>query len=299
MPKIGPPLYCPRVTARVAGIWRYPVKSMLGESLTECEVGPVGVVGDRAFALIDAEDGKVASAKNPRKWGGLLACRATFADASVVEIALPDGSRVRTDDPDVDARVSKAIGREVRVASTAPDDRAFEEVWPDIDGLAPEAVIAGTNIGTDDDGERISHFPLGSAAPPGTFFDLSVVHVLTTATLARLQALAPGSTFDVRRYRPNLLLEMDTEPGFVENGWVGRTVRVGESAEVSITLPTMRCVMTTLAQEELPRDRDTLRAIAAGNRVEIAGWGTWACAGAYGDVAAPGAVRVGDAVALS
>ena len=90
----------------------------------------------------------------------LLSCRAAFVDADlkVAEITLPDGARVRTDDPDVDAVLSKAIGREIRLASAAPDDRSFEEVWPDIDGLAPERVIAGTNIGTSDDGERISQF---------------------------------------------------------------------------------------------------------------------------------------------
>lgn len=287
------------MVTRVAGIWRYPVKSMLGERLTECEIGPVGVPGDRAYALVDVDDGKVASAKNPRKWRALLGCRAVFVDGSVVEITLGDGSRVRSDDPDVDALLSKALGRDVHLASTAPDKGAFEEVWPDIDGLAPEELIAGTNIGTDGDGERVSQFPLASMAPPGTFFDLSVLHLLTTATLARLQALAPTATFDARRYRPNLMLETDTGPGFVENDWAGRTLRLGDAAEVSVTIPTMRCIMTTLAQEDLPEDRATLRAIAANNRVEITGWGTWACAGVYGDVAAPGTVRVGDAVTLS
>lgn len=269
---------------------------MLGEPMTECEVGAAGLVGDRAYALIDAVDGKVASAKNPRKWAALLGCRAAFLDDSVVEISLPDGARVRTDEPDVDSVLSRAIGRQVRLASTAPDERAFEEVWPDIDGLAPVDVIAGTNIGTDEDGQMVSQFPLGSLAPAGTFFDLSVMHVLTTATLARLQAITPTATFDVRRYRPNLLVEVDGEPGFVENDWVGQTLRVGDEARLSITLSTMRCVMTTLAQEDLPRDRDTLRTIASHNRVDITGFGTWACAGVYADVAASGTIRVGEAV---
>lgn len=290
------------MAARVAGIWRYPVKSMLGETLTECEIGATGLVGDRAFALVDLDDGKVASAKNPRKWGALLACRAAFVDedGSVVDITLPDGAHVRSDDPDVDAVLSKAIGRSVHLASTAPADRAFEEVWPDIEGLAPEVIIDSTTIGTDDDGERISHLPLGMEAPPGTFFDFAVLHVLTTATLAHLQALAPTATFDVRRYRPNVLIDTDTEPGFVENDWVGRTVRMGESTRMAVTIPTMRCVMTTLAQEDLPRDRETLRTIAASNRIDLGpNWGTWACAGVYGNVAAPGTLRIGDAVEVA
>src|SRR5207249_10632942 len=103
----------------------------------------------------------------------------------------------------------------------------------------------------------------------------------------------------VRRYRPNLLVDSDAGPGFVENEWVGRAVGLGDSARMQVTIPTMRCVMTTLAQEDLPRDRETLRTIATHNRVDITGWGPWACRGVYGDVAAPGTVRLGDAISLS
>ena len=291
------------MTSRVVGMWRYPVKSMLGEQLTEGEIRAGGLAGDRAFALVDREDGKVASAKNPRKWGGLLECRAVTVGPSTagpptVEITLPGGSQVRSDDPDVDAVLSAAIGRDLHLASTAPDGGAFEEVWPDIDGLAPEEVIEGTNIGTEETGERVSQFPLGSMAPAGTFFDLSVLHLMTTATLARLQELAPTASFDVRRYRPNVLVETDDQPDFVENGWVGRTLDLGSSVQIRITLPTMRCVMTTLAQPDLPRDRETLRTIAANNRIDIPGLGTWACAGVYGDVDVSGTVRTGDSVAV-
>src|SRR5687768_14567917 len=107
--------------ARIASIWRYPVKSMLGEPMDGCELGPAGIVGDRAYALIDVADGKVASAKNPRKWGALLTCRATYLDSGVAEITLPDGTCVRTDDPEVDAVLSELVGRPVRLSSTAPD----------------------------------------------------------------------------------------------------------------------------------------------------------------------------------
>jgi hypothetical protein len=226
----------------------------------------------------------------------LLDCRAVFVDEQVVEMSLPDGSTVRSDDADVDARLSALVGRDVHLASTAPEQRTFEEVWPDIEGLAPEDVISSSNIGTQD-GERLSRLPLGLAAPPGTFFDLAVLHVLTTATLDRLQELAPDATFDVRRYRPNVLVDCGGDTGFDENDWAGRTVALGD-VRMAVSMPTMRCVMTTLPQNDLPRDRDTLRTIAAHNRIEITGLGEWACAGVYGDVAAPGRLRVGEPVAL-
>src|SRR5204863_8669805 len=122
----------------------------------------------------------------------------------------------------------------------------------------------------------------------GTFFDLAVLHMMTSATLDQLRSLNPAATFDVRRYRPNLLIETDDGAGFVENEWSGRTVELGSEARATVTIPTMRCVITTLEQEELPRDRETLRTIAEHNRVDIPGYGVWACAGAYADVAATG-----------
>jgi len=300
----------------VRGLYRYPVKSMVGEVLDGCVIGPAGVPGDRAYALIDEEDGRLASAKNPRKWGALLGFRAAFvrepaADAGEpvppVVMTGPDGAEIRSDDPDCGVLLSKAIGRPVRLATTGQAGLSFEEVWPDIEGLAPEEFIDQTAVGRDEGtGDVVSAIPAGMFAPPGTFFDLSVIHLLTTATLDRLAALDPEGTFDVRRYRPNVLVEVDgdgeagsadTTGGFVENGWVGRAVTLGGGgAALAVTLPTMRCVMTTLAQGDLPRDRSTLRTIAAHNRVEIAGFGTWACAGAYADVRTGGAVRVGDVV---
>jgi len=271
---------------------------MLGEQLTACDITPAGLKGDRAFALVDQEDGKVASAKSPRKWGALLEFRARFLEDATVEIAFPDGSTVRSDDPLVDEVLSAAAGRPVRLASAAPEAAVFEEVWPAIDGLAPEEIIAGTNIGTDEAGERISQFPLAGAAPAGTFFDLAVLHLMTGATLAQLARLNPSGTFDVRRYRPNLILDVDDASGFIENEWVGRILATVGGVRIRVSLPTMRCVMTTLAQADLPEDRSTLRTIADHNRVEIPGLGVWACAGAYAEVVEAGTLEVGAELSL-
>ena len=101
----------------------------------------------------------------------------------------------------------------------------------------------------------------------------------------------------MRRYRPNIVLGADGE-GFVENGWLGRAVVFDGGASVTVSIPTMRCVMTTLAQGDLPRDPDTLRTIAKHNRVEIPGMGTWACAGVYADVTSPGELAVGGSFEL-
>jgi len=285
-------------TYTIAGIWRYPVKSMLGERMESATLGERGVAGDRGWAVIDADDGKTASAKHPAKWGRLLHVRARYLEEPAVELTFPDGTTVTTGDADVDQRLSDYLGRPVRLANTPPEGSQFEEVWPtDIEGLAPEAVIQATTASMTPDGEPISAFPISMDAPPGTFFDVTTLHVITTAALAALRAAAPDADFDVRRYRPNLLLESD-EVGFVENDWVGHTLAIGSEARARVDLPTMRCVMTTLGQGDIGPDRSTLRTIAAVNRVELQGGGVWACAGAYATVTDGGRLRVGDQVTV-
>jgi uncharacterized protein YcbX len=282
----------------VASIHRYPVKSMLGESLTRCRIGATGVVGDRAYALIDTETGTVASAKVPRRWAGLLGFSARFVAEPregeappPVEITFPDGSTLRSDDEKIDHALTIALGRSVTLATAPPEGAYFEELWPEIEGLAPQKLIDATTTRHEETGEVISRFDISAFGAPGTFFDLSALHVLTESTLDRLRELSPDATFDARRYRPNLVLR---DTGFVENDWPGRTASLG-GATVTFSFATMRCVMTTLAQGDLPRDADTLRAIAKHNRIEIPQiGGVWACAGVYADVAAPGEVAVGD-----
>ena len=283
----------------VTALYRYPVKSMLGEALEHCRIDERGVIGDRAFALVDVETGTVASAKVPRRWGGLLGFSARCVDepvrdvAPAVEITFPDGSVHHSGDANIDVALSAAIGREVRLVATPPEGAGFEEVWPEIDGLAPEAVIAGTRVRDEDTGERVSRFDLAAMAPHPAFFDLAVLHLLTTATLQRLRELGPDATFDERRYRPNVVLD-GAGDGFVENTWAGRSIVFGGGTTVMASIPTMRCVMTTLGQGALPRDPDTLRTIAKHNRVEIPGLGTWACAGVYADVTGSGELAVGE-----
>lgn len=285
----------------VAALYRYPVKSMLGESLTSARIGTAGVVGDRAYAVLDDGTGDVASAKVPRRWAALLECSARFVAEPVegaapppVEVTFPDGSVLRSDDPGLDTALSALFGRPVRLASSAPEGAGFEELWPGIDGLAPQAVIDATRRREEETGEPISRFDISAFGAPGTFFDLSALHVLTTATLDRLRELAPGVDFDERRYRPNVVLD-GAGAGFVENGWPGSVLTLG-GASATASLATMRCVMTTLAHGSVPADAGSLRAVAKHNRIEIPQvGGVWASAGVYADVRSPGPVAVGDA----
>src|SRR5712691_7588079 len=126
----------------VVALWRYPVKSMMGEELNRAEVTERGLVGDRAYALVDSSDGKVASAKNPRKWPGLFDFRASFieppraaAKVPAVRIAFPDGATVTSDQGDLHQLLSKALNREVIFGAAQRAAVKAEEYWPDMEGL--------------------------------------------------------------------------------------------------------------------------------------------------------------------
>lgn len=293
----------------VRSLHRFPVKSMLGEDLAECAVGERGLAGDRGYALLDVERATVASAKDPRRWGTLLQCSARYVEEPVpgspvppVVITLADGTWVRSDAANVHDVLSAALGHPVRLLREPPEKAQFDEVWPEIEGLAPQGFIDGTRHAHETEtGESVSRIALGALAPTGTFFDLAPLHLLTTATLDMLVEAEPHADFDVRRYRPNLLLSGDA-PGWAEDEWVGSTFTLG-GARLSVSMLAMRCVMTTLAQGGadggLAPDADTLRTIARRHRREIPGMGTWACAGVYAGVSGSGTVRVGDALTPS
>jgi uncharacterized protein YcbX len=264
---------------RVVAIWRYPVKSMMGEELNATLVTERGLHGDRACALVDTETGKVASAKNPRRWPNLFDFRAAYVqpprDARSlppVRITLPDGESLTTDQADVELRLSAGVGRSVRLARSAVPGATSEGYWPDHDWLPQR--------------DEVFSFPL----PPGTFFDCAAVHLVTTATLDRLQALCPASRFEVPRFRPNFVIEAaDGAGGFVENGWVGRTLAVGD-VQLRIDVPAARCVMTTLSQGSLPRDPGVLRTAVQQNQGNI---------GVYATVVGSGRVCRGDAIQVA
>lgn len=255
---------------RVEEIRRYPIKSMLGESLAGSEVTAKGLVGDRARAVLDVASGKVASAKHPRLWRDLLSLHGTQEHE--------------------DASLSAVLGREVRLIATPPEDAELEKADPE-EVLAREAELdSGLGKGpareADDVTVRVGR--LGGAAP-GTFFDFAPVHLITTSTLDALGGM------EAVRYRPNLVIGGAAE-GFPENGWVGRELGVGEEVVLEVIVVSPRCVVPTLAHGDLPKDREALRRPADHNRVAVFDLGELPCAGAYAKVLRPGTIRTGDPV---
>jgi len=272
------------LTGTVTELWRYPVKSMRGERIEEAEVTTAGVVGDRAYAVVDVESGKIGSAKHPRLWGALLQLEARTEGDDVV-ITLPDGSSVGAGDPDVHERLSSVLGRDVRLDAKPPERPRYLAVWPE--GTMPDDDVARFGVGDEEDG-TLTDLALAFAAP-GTFVDVSALHVVARATLDQLG-------YPVERWRPNVVVDDERQP-YAENAWMGKTLRIG-GVDAPVLIPTMRCIMTTLAQGALPRDNEVLKRIKAENRIEIPNMGTWSCVGAYATVETPARVAVGDAFSV-
>jgi len=280
----------------LAEIHRYPFKSMLGERLESLRLGEDGLRGDRAWAARDEGRGGI---EGGRKLPALMGCTARYpaelADEGplpVPEIQLPDGVRLRADDPDAARRLSELTGRsltlwprlpageEAHYRRGAPDHadlqqelrsifgRLADEPLPDI-GKLPPAIMTASTV-------------------PGTYFDCYPLFLLTKAALASLTQAQPASRFDARRFRPNLLVDSSETSGFPENDWVGRRLRLGE-AVIRVAMECPRCLMTTHAFADLPKDPSVMRALVKENGGNL---------GVYASVEEPGVVREGDPIEI-
>jgi uncharacterized protein len=282
----------------VEAVFRYPVKSMLGTRVEQAEVRASGLAGDRSWALVDRQTGKVASAKQPRLWRSLLQLRAEYhGDAAradpggAVTITLPDGTAVRAGEPGTDEVLSGFVGRPVGL-------RQGRAAGSGIDRAVPDEVLAH-GVGAEVAFEPLE---LSREAPGDSFVDYAPIHLITTATLAAVTsavASAAGTAPRPRVFRPNLVLATPGLSGYAENDWVGRQLAIGGQVRLEIFMSTVRCAVPTLAHGQDPGNPQVLRALARSNRIPIPGFGMQTCAGVYARVVSPGRVRAGDQVRVA
>lgn len=297
---------------RVTQLWRYPVKSMGGHRVEEAHLAARGLRSDRLWAVRDLETDVLATA---RRLPGLLTCTARFEGEPSpdvgpgrswpVVVTFPDGEELGSGDPRVHDRLGELLGRRVRLEPLPPlGDTRAHRAGPQ----TPASVRRDLGLDGHDGADRLPTrpaIPLRTllrlaryATPPGSHVDVFPVHLLSTTTLATLAAEAPGSVVDVRRFRPNVVVELDDpaaglpdegDPGLPEHGWSGGRVELG-GARLSVVTPTVRCVVPTRPQPGLEKDRGVVRAVA--RRADR-------FAGAYAEVATSGPVREGDPVSLA
>jgi MOSC domain-containing protein len=245
----------------VVALWRYPVKSLRGESLPRLGIGPFGVPGDRAFALRDPREGRILSAKRTSE---LLALAACYPDGPgrPAAVTLADGRRITTDAPEAAATLAAALGRPIELVRS--DDAGADRFFQGEGGKT-------------------------SQSPAFAFVDRAPLHLLTTASLGAIADRHLVGRFDVRRFRPNIVVDCGERRDFLEDALADAVIAIGGGVRLRIAEPTRRCALTTRAVEELPEDPTILRALAEHHA---------ACLGAYATVLATGEIRVGDAVAV-
>ena len=281
-----------QLVGTVSALWRYPVKSMLGEAVSgPVAVGGDGIAGDRRFGVVDASTGIVASAKRPRRWRRLLLLQARLLGEDVIRIDFPDGSSVVSTGDTLDEALSEFVGEKVELRSQAPLGAELERALPDdVFTAGPDADVPFATL------------PMALASPPGTFFDFSPLHLITSASLARAEELHPVGRVDAVRYRPNMVIDTVAGlAGFVENDWAGRRLHLGPHVVIEALIPSPRCVIPTLAHGALPSDFDALRVLQRHNvvTVPIAEIGPAPCLGIHAMVVAGGVVAPGDEVRLA
>ena len=275
---------------QVRTLWRYPVKSMLGEEVGAVAVDDRGVDGDRRFGVVDAETGKVASAKRPRYWKRLLQLRAAVVATGMVRIHFPDGRVVLSSDAFVDKLLSEFLGRQVVLRGQASAGAELER-------SVPEAVL---EHGRDTDVD-FTMLEIAVGSPAGTFFDFSPLQLITSASLDRAAGLHPTGRLDPVRYRPNIMVETPAvSSGFVENDWVGRRLHLGPEVIVEVLVPSPRCAIPTLRHGDLPPDPDAFRIPRQHNFVPVPleGFGDAPCLGVHVGVVRGGTVSPGDEARL-
>lgn len=274
---------------RVHSIWTYPVKSMIGSLVPAADLDSVGIVGDRRWTLRDAETGALRGGK---KIAAAMQCRAVDDPArpGTAVITLPDGSTTRTDDADVDARLSRALGASVRLdARPAPGaaPRHREAPPEGTDVLAEIRAVMGR-----DESEPLPDFSVFPAeilefeGPLSAYYDAYPLLIMTTSTMQTLQSSLASSVVDIRRFRPSIVIDTGDTPGYPEFAWAnGSRFSVG-GAEIQISAPCPRCVMPTREiAPDVPADRNILRHIVRELDQNL---------GVYATVTRGGRVSVGD-----
>jgi uncharacterized protein YcbX len=281
---------------QLAHLWQYPVKSMIGGEVASARLGGEGMVGDRTWATRDEERGGIRGAK---KIGGLMRCAARYVDAepqpgSTVEITLPDGSTVRSDDPAVHTRLSDALGHRVSLWPLQPptDLDHYRRGAPDSTDMLTELRAVFGREG-DEPLPDLSIFPpviMEFESPPGTYLDAFPLLVMTTSALRSLAAALPDSAVDVRRFRPNLVVDTGDADGHPEFAWVGKHLHIGEVV-LRVIEACPRCVMVTReVGPDLPDDRAVLRHVVRDLDQNV---------GVYAEVIVPGVARAGDPVVVA
>ena len=282
---------------RVSQLWRYPVKSMAGEQLSTAQIDGYGVAGDRGWAVREVE---ADVTRNAREMPTLLQFAASYAEdpsfsqrSPAVTITTPENAEVRSADADRDERLSGILGRAVMLTPLHPaDDLAWYARGQMPEGVDPMAALR--QLMGMEEGDPLPDFSgipealQSFSTPPGTYFDCYPIHIMTTSSLDTLAGVGGGDDVDVRRFRPNVLIDTGDAEGLLEVDWTGKRLRLGEVV-IEMKTTTVRCSVPAHSQRAFGSSRAVGRALIEHTKQHL---------GSYCNVLEGGAVNVGDEVEL-
>jgi uncharacterized protein YcbX len=268
---------------------RYPVKSMLGESLSEAALGHKGIPGDRIWATRDEMRGGIRGGK---KLPQLMMFSAATRGGAAPIITAPDGDSCAANSNEVHHWLSAKLDHPVTLWPLLPADNLdhYRRGAPDNESFEQELMtVFGRLPGEPTPDLTLFAEVLEFESPPGTYFDAFPLLIMTYQSMASLAKLHPDAQFDPRRFRPNLLVDaVDDNSVFPELAWVGKQLQIG-GVVLEIVGPCPRCSMTTQATADLPRDTTIMRHL-----VKEAGGNL----GVYARVVKAGAVKLGQTLEL-
>lgn len=259
----------------ISEIWKFPVKSFAGHRVQSAQLGPLGIEGDRRWALRNVETGHILSAKRPKIGRLLLTCSARLNDEGLPIVSIGESEFSLDNADELNSAFSELLGQTVCLVPATGSEEIYESYWPELEGMA----LSDTE----------ANFPIALATENGTFVDLAALHLISTSSLSHLRQLDTDLEIDSRRFRPSIVVDTGDSGGFMENDWVDRTAKIGE-ATIKFGPASPRCVMTTLGQDDLGEQPQVLRTLAKHNRQTMEGFGDFACLGIYAEVVEPGLI---------
>jgi uncharacterized protein len=257
------------VIGAVESLWRYPVKSMRGEEIEEAFLGFAGVYGDRIYAFHSSLEPAGFPLITAREKPNMLQYRPRFRH------------------PELAARPPNLVEADAMGPGITPRYASFDELIVDVETLSGEVLpiddpglIELIREGLKDDPE------LTLVRSERSITDCRPISLFSIQTAQQLTEEF-GSEVDKRRFRANIYLDLAGSPGFAENAFVGRSLRIGSKAVISIVERDPRCKLITLDPDTSESNPALLRPIAQAHENY---------AGLYAAVLVEGVVKVRDCI---
>jgi len=257
------------IVGKVESLWRYPVKSMRGEELDEAFAGFSGIYGDRLFAFKSSASPKGFPYLTAREQQRLLQYRPHFRHPdkaarpiNLTEAASMGANAVWADPSELMVDVETPDGRTLAIA----DPALMDMLRTDIDQKHQLTLMRSERAMTD--------------CRPVSIFSLQSARQLAEET---------GTSMDKRRFRANVYVDLASAQGFGENEFVGRSLRIGPKAVVTILERDPRCMMITLDPDTGEKTPAILKKVAQAHD---------GMAGVYGAVMIEGLLHKGDSIEL-